>query len=133
HTGRAQGGRGVDPADARVRVHRADDHRVGLFRQVDVGVEAAFAADEADVLESLDALPDSELAHGAQASVQRKWLSVAEALGQNVTDSDVNPLRLKFGWRCGGASELSAKHGIRVMSEPSAIRASRRARAFPRQ
>ena len=78
HAGRAQRRRGVDPADARVRVHRADDHRVGLARQIDVGVEAAFAANEADVLEALDALPDPELAHAALVRAPaRTWEPVA--------------------------------------------------------
>jgi hypothetical protein len=42
---------------------RPDDGHVRLARQVDVVMEAALAAEEANVLEALDRLPDAELLH----------------------------------------------------------------------
>ena len=46
-------------------VRRAQHHGMGLAGQVDIVLEAAFAAQKAPVLEALDRLPDSELAHAS--------------------------------------------------------------------
>ncbi len=44
-------------------VRRAQHHGMGLAGQVDIVLEAAFAAQKALVLEAPHRLPDSELAH----------------------------------------------------------------------
>ncbi len=64
HAGRAPRAGGVDGHDPRVGVDRAHDHGVCLAGQVHVVVKAPSAPHEADVLEPLDRLADSELSHG---------------------------------------------------------------------
>ncbi len=63
HTG--SGGRGgrVDRTDSRMGMGGPDDHHMRLAGLVDVVVEAAFTAEETDVLEALHRLPDTELPH----------------------------------------------------------------------
>src|SRR5207302_2967531 len=54
---------GLDGAEARVGMDRADDDGVRLPGKIHVVVKAPLAAHEAHVLEALDALPDPEGSH----------------------------------------------------------------------
>ena len=69
HAGRCDRSYGIDGADRRMRVRRAQDVGVRLAGQVHVVDEASLAAEEARVLEPLDGLTDAELAHAAPCLV----------------------------------------------------------------
>jgi len=56
HTGRGACGDGLDTSDARVRVRRAHEARVGLTRQVDVVAVTAAAGHQASILLAEDVL-----------------------------------------------------------------------------
>jgi hypothetical protein len=59
---------------------------VGLAREVDVLVEAALAAQEPAILESLDGLTDAELAHSPLLSGRARAALAAVLLAQEADD-----------------------------------------------
>src|SRR5215471_7740082 len=62
---RSLGGlRGVDLPDARMRVRRAHENRVGLLRTIDVGNVLTASGDEAEIFAAAYRLSDSSVAHG---------------------------------------------------------------------
>jgi hypothetical protein len=58
HAGQRFGARGVDGADARMRVRGAHHHRIGLAVETEIVAEAAAAGGEAGVLLAHDRLAD---------------------------------------------------------------------------
>ena len=77
----AGGGRGgVDGEDPCVRMGRPDDDHVRLARLVDVVMEAALAAEEANVLEALQRLADAELPHPIKPPLVRfRWCGAGDS------------------------------------------------------
>src|SRR5215470_2245005 len=61
---RGQRGRSIDRLQARVRVWRAHEHRVGLARAIDVIGILALAGDEAVILLAPDGSADAGGGHG---------------------------------------------------------------------
>jgi hypothetical protein len=97
--------RGIDRADARVRVGRADDRRVGLSVEMEVVAEAAAPGDEPRILRARARLADRPEARGVDedvAVVHRGVLHTSRFAGGRWRSNLAQPTRVYGNYNLDG-------------------------------